>query len=344
MNVAEATERERAVPPGQESVGAPASDFTPAQWDVLDFMLDNAGVLLDPAAIREAAGLTDARQKRMFEGLLKAIAVHPLLAEAYIQDPDTGQVGLNLGLLTEEAWQFLSGEDDPGKTDSKEPAATDEVSAFVDFLLETPDLSGFAIQNGGEAKMCQYALQRIHDSFKTKPQRGRREDPYNIGRAVQRNPKLLEVFNTLNRALIAFRSDDEAAGLGKAYGDMLGGERRTYPTWELPPEQTRQLVYIKARASCKGSNPKKFYPPKNGTAAAKQAREICATCVVRTECLDFAIEANINDGIWGGEAARSIRRLRRARNVAKAAAAAEAAQAEAALQAANEALAAEAVA
>jgi WhiB family transcriptional regulator, redox-sensing transcriptional regulator len=42
-----------------------------------------------------------------------------------------------------------------------------------------------------------------------------------------------------------------------------------------------------------------FFFPRNGQ-GRKKALAICATCPVRINCLNFAIQNLIYDGIWGG--------------------------------------------
>ena len=34
--------------------------------------------------------------------------------------------------------------------------------------------------------------------------------------------------------------------------------------------------------------------------ARRQAREVCATCPVRSECFEFAVAERIRCGVWGG--------------------------------------------
>lgn len=46
------------------------------------------------------------------------------------------------------------------------------------------------------------------------------------------------------------------------------------------------------------------------TAAAKQ---VCASCPVQAECLEYAIDANEIHGVWGGLGQRDRQRLRRER-------------------------------
>jgi WhiB family redox-sensing transcriptional regulator len=43
------------------------------------------------------------------------------------------------------------------------------------------------------------------------------------------------------------------------------------------------------------------------------ALRTCARCSVRAECLEYAIENRIDEGIWGGESARARRQIARRR-------------------------------
>ena len=47
----------------------------------------------------------------------------------------------------------------------------------------------------------------------------------------------------------------------------------------------------------------------------RRALELCKVCVVRADCLEYAITAKpvINRGVWGGKTERQIRNLRQAR-------------------------------
>ena len=46
---------------------------------------------------------------------------------------------------------------------------------------------------------------------------------------------------------------------------------------------------------------------------AENAVRICAGCSVRAECLEYAIDNRIDEGIWGGESARARRQIARRR-------------------------------
>jgi len=60
------------------------------------------------------------------------------------------------------------------------------------------------------------------------------------------------------------------------------------------------------RAACKGPQSRVFFPPSHlerkdeREAREQRAKAICATCPVRIECLDYAIEIREPHGIWGG--------------------------------------------
>ena len=68
------------------------------------------------------------------------------------------------------------------------------------------------------------------------------------------------------------------------------------------------------QANCKGSDPNKFFPGKNGS--EKAAKIICQDCVVRVECLEYSIKAGEKFGVWGGLGVEARRKLRRERAVA----------------------------
>jgi WhiB family redox-sensing transcriptional regulator len=70
----------------------------------------------------------------------------------------------------------------------------------------------------------------------------------------------------------------------------------------------------RAEARCLGSNPGLFFPlgatgaPR---AQAETAKRICADCMVRGRCLQFALETNQVTGVWGGTTEDERRTLRR---------------------------------
>lgn len=53
-------------------------------------------------------------------------------------------------------------------------------------------------------------------------------------------------------------------------------------------------------ARCKTADPDVFFPPPVGIGCYDAARVICASCPVKAECLAFALENRIPDGMFGG--------------------------------------------
>ncbi|MFO0920119.1 MAG: WhiB family transcriptional regulator [Candidatus Saccharimonadales bacterium] len=61
------------------------------------------------------------------------------------------------------------------------------------------------------------------------------------------------------------------------------------------------------QAACSDSSPETFFP--TGGAGVKIAKTICTECVVREDCLNYAIDNNVDHGIWGGTSERERRRI-----------------------------------
>ncbi len=67
------------------------------------------------------------------------------------------------------------------------------------------------------------------------------------------------------------------------------------------------------RANCMGVDPDLFFPERG--ASTREAKEVCRGCVVREDCLEYALDNGEKFGIWGGMSERERRRLRRARAI-----------------------------
>ena len=52
------------------------------------------------------------------------------------------------------------------------------------------------------------------------------------------------------------------------------------------------------RAACRDEDPALFFPEPGGTATA--AKRICADCLVKAECLAFAVASGERHGVFGG--------------------------------------------
>lgn len=61
-------------------------------------------------------------------------------------------------------------------------------------------------------------------------------------------------------------------------------------------------------AACPDYPPEWWFPPRGGSSA--QAKSICARCLVRPECLDYAQSVPEQHGVWGGLSERQRRALR----------------------------------
>ncbi|HEV2928426.1 MAG TPA: WhiB family transcriptional regulator [Propionibacteriaceae bacterium] len=90
----------------------------------------------------------------------------------------------------------------------------------------------------------------------------------------------------------------------------------------LPPTSRKQLSIQRAGAdlswqdyaNCRGVDPDLFFPERG--ASTREAKEVCAGCVVRDECLEYALVFGEKFGVFGGKSERERRRIRKARRAA----------------------------
>ncbi|WP_022881575.1 WhiB family transcriptional regulator [Gryllotalpicola ginsengisoli] len=62
-------------------------------------------------------------------------------------------------------------------------------------------------------------------------------------------------------------------------------------------------------ALCAQTDPEAFFPEKGGS--TRDAKKICASCEVRAQCLEYALQNDERFGIWGGLSERERRKLRK---------------------------------
>ena len=74
--------------------------------------------------------------------------------------------------------------------------------------------------------------------------------------------------------------------------------------------QPEQRVW-QAQANCMGVDPDLFFPGRG--ASTREAKEVCRGCVVREDCLEYALANGEKFGIWGGLSERERRKIRRRR-------------------------------
>jgi len=84
------------------------------------------------------------------------------------------------------------------------------------------------------------------------------------------------------------------------------------PVLDPNPDETRSW---QDQANCLGVDPDLFFPERG--ASTREAKEVCRGCVVREECLEYALSNGEKFGIWGGMSERERRRVRRARALAR---------------------------
>jgi len=63
------------------------------------------------------------------------------------------------------------------------------------------------------------------------------------------------------------------------------------------------------RALCAQTDPEAFFPEKGGS--TREAKKVCLSCDVRSECLEYALANDERFGIWGGLSERERRRLKK---------------------------------
>ncbi len=76
---------------------------------------------------------------------------------------------------------------------------------------------------------------------------------------------------------------------------------------ELADPDTGQLW--QEQALCAQTDPEAFFPEKGGS--TREAKRVCVSCEVRSECLEYALEHDERFGIWGGLSERERRRLKK---------------------------------
>ena len=64
-------------------------------------------------------------------------------------------------------------------------------------------------------------------------------------------------------------------------------------------------------ANCLGGNEDLFFPDRG--ASTRVAKQICAACQVRVDCLEYAVTRGEKFGIWGGLSERERRKIRKQR-------------------------------
>ena len=80
-----------------------------------------------------------------------------------------------------------------------------------------------------------------------------------------------------------------------------------------PPDRVLVAVEWAERAACRGLVPSIFYPDTGKSSVA--ALRVCQICVVRSACLEHALETRETHGVWGGMTPNQRRTEYRRRNL-----------------------------
>ena len=84
---------------------------------------------------------------------------------------------------------------------------------------------------------------------------------------------------------------------------LLLGVSRAYNDFDEDP------LAWQSDAICAQTDPEAFFPEKGGS--TREAKRVCLSCDVRSECLEYALAHDERFGIWGGLSERERRRLKR---------------------------------
>ncbi len=90
--------------------------------------------------------------------------------------------------------------------------------------------------------------------------------------------------------------------------DQTGEQTRRPGPEDVPGDATGWMT----RGACQGTDPELFFPISVAGLSRAQinaAKEICGRCLVRKNCLSYALQT-MPDGIWGGTTAEERRKMR----------------------------------
>lgn len=78
---------------------------------------------------------------------------------------------------------------------------------------------------------------------------------------------------------------------------------------KVDPVHDYEMPWVRD-AACAGHDPELWFPSSRSGDNGLAAKAICATCRVREECLEYAVETVQTHGIWGGSSPLERRRIR----------------------------------
>lgn len=75
-------------------------------------------------------------------------------------------------------------------------------------------------------------------------------------------------------------------------------------------DQEREMQWMRD-GECRNFPASAFFP--SDGVGVDAARKICDTCKVKSQCLEYALDARIDHGVWGGTSERERRRILKSR-------------------------------
>lgn len=114
---------------------------------------------------------------------------------------------------------------------------------------------------------------------------------------------------------VGFESATESSNTQPPTGNLLEPSmfervaRRVSERMDQDPD-----VSWRAHASCRDTDPDLFFPVGTTGLAITQideAKAVCMGCSAQIQCLEFALIANQDTGVWGGSSEEERRQLRR---------------------------------
>lgn len=111
------------------------------------------------------------------------------------------------------------------------------------------------------------------------------------------------------RGCHAHSDSDRGRGLCRRcyYSHYTAGTLDQFPTRLEAPIPTAHDLSWTVDALCAQVDPEIFFPEQG--ASTTEAKAVCSSCLVRAECLDYALATHQRFGVWGGVSDRSRRAL-----------------------------------
>ena len=122
----------------------------------------------------------------------------------------------------------------------------------------------------------------------------------------------MQAWRLLRRLQPISRSKVNGRSMSKAGESRVGDPATAARGFSGPDVETRAW---QSRANCMGVDPELFFPERG--ASTREAKEVCRGCVVRSDCLEYALANGEKFGIWGGLSERERRKVRRSRALAR---------------------------